>query len=153
VTSRHRRSKAFAAVVLLGLIVLALAACGGDGESENDEEGEAERVIIQCEGSAVTPELPADFPTVEGVTITKSEEAGPSQVADGYYEGSLEDAYEAFKTAIRDAGYSVIFDEIEEEDSEVAYSGGDENTSGIVALRENCAQSGRISVHITSRPE
>jgi hypothetical protein len=132
--------------------VLALASCGGNGESASEEE-ETERVTIQCEGSAAAPGLPADFPTVEGVTITKSEEAGPSQVADGYYEGTLEQAYEAFKTAIREAGYSVIFDEIEAEDSEVAYSGGDENTSGIVALRENCAQSGRISVHITNRPE
>ena len=103
----------------------------------------------------MTPALPADFPTVEGVTITKSEEAGPSQVADGYYEGSLEDAYEAFKTAIRDAGYSVIFDEIEEEDSEVAYSGGDENTSGFVALRENCARraGGSPSTSRTGRSE
>jgi hypothetical protein len=50
-------------------------------------------------------------------------------------------------------GYSVIFDEIEEEDSEVTYSGGDEGTSGIVALRENCAQSDRVSIHVTNRPE
>jgi hypothetical protein len=47
----------------------------------------------------------------------------------------------------------VIFDEIEEEDSEVTYSGGDEGTSGIVALRENCAQSDRVSIHVTNRPE
>jgi hypothetical protein len=132
-------------------MLLTFSACGGDGESE--EEREAERTKVECSGDAVTPELPADFPAVDGITITESTEAGPSHVADGYFEGTLEEAYESYKTAIRDAGYKVIFDEIEEDDSEVAYSGGDSNTSGIVALRKNCEQDGRISVHITNRPE
>jgi hypothetical protein len=140
------------AAALLVLVVLALAGCGGDGESES-EEAESERAKIECAGDPVTAGLPADFPKVDSVTITKSTEAGPSHVADGYFEGSLEDAYENYKTAIRDAGYDVIFDEIEEDDSEVAYSGGGSNTSGIVALRKNCEQDDRISVHITNRPE
>jgi hypothetical protein len=132
------------------LIALGAAACGGDDESGEEE---SERAAVECQGASVEANLPADFPEVAGVTYTKSSSAGQSKIADGYYEGSLEDAYETFKTAIRDAGYSVIFDEIEEDDSEVAYSGGDENTSGIVALRKNCAQSDRISVHVTNRPE
>lgn len=133
---------------LLALLALSLAACGGEG----GEEGESGRATIECEGTAVTPELPADFPKVEGVTFTKSTTAGPTKVADGYYEGSLEDAYDKFKTAFPDAGYDVTFDEIEEDDSEVAYKGGNENRTGIVALRKNCKQEGRISVHVTSRP-
>lgn len=153
VMARRRGSRSrWAAVSLFLSIVFSLAACGGNGESETEEEREGERAAVECEGVAVASHLPADFPTVEGVTITKSQVAGPSQIVDGYYEGSLEDAYRAFKRAIRDAGYHVIFDEIEEVDSEVAYSGGDSNTSGFVALRENCAQTGRISVHITNRP-
>jgi hypothetical protein len=139
-----------ALLVLFVLIALGAAACGGGDESGEEE---SERAAVECEGTSVESDLPADFPEVAGVTFTKSSSAGQSKIADGYYEGSLEDAYENFKTAIRDAGYSVIFDEIEEDDSEVAYSGGDENTSGIVALRKNCAQSDRISVHITNRPE
>lgn len=139
-----------AVVLLFLLIALGAAACGG-GDENGDEE--PERARVECEGPSVESNLPADFPEVAGVTYTKSSSAGQSTIVDGYYEGSLEDAYENFKTAVRDAGYSVIFDEIEEEDSEVAYSGGDESTSGIVALRENCAQSDRISVHVTNRPE
>jgi hypothetical protein len=137
-------------VLLFMLIAFSAAACGGGDESGEEE---AERAVVECEGASVEANLPADFPEVAGVTYTKSSSAGQSRIVDGYYEGSLEDAYENFKTAMRDAGYSVIFDEIEEEDSEVTYSGGDEGTSGIVALRENCAQSDRVSIHVTNRPE
>jgi hypothetical protein len=138
------------AAYLLALLALAVAGCGGSDES--GEEEESERATVECEGTAVTPDLPADFPKISGVTFTKSTTAGPSKIADGYYEGSLEDAYEMFKDAFPAAGYDVTFDEIEEDDSEVAYKGGDENRTGIVALRKNCKQEGRISVHITSRP-
>jgi hypothetical protein len=127
--------------------LLAAAACGGD------EEDAPARASVQCEGQAVPAEnLPPDFPQVAGVTYTKATSAGPSEIVDGYYEGSLEDAYNGYKKALRAAGYAVIFDEIEAQDSEVAYSGGDLGRSGFVALRENCEQSGRISVHITNRP-
>jgi ABC-type glycerol-3-phosphate transport system substrate-binding protein len=137
------------AAALVVLIALAVAGCGGSDESGEEE---SERATVECEGASVMPDLPADFPEVAGVTFTKSTTSGPTKVADGYYEGSLEDAYDKFKSAFPEAGYDVTFDEIEEDDSEVAYKGGDENRTGIVALRKNCKQDGRISVHITSRP-
>lgn len=137
----------------LGLILgvfalLAGAACGGD-----DEQGMPPRAFVQCEGAAIdAASLPPDFPRVAGATYTKATTAGPTAIVDGYYEGRLEDAYNGYKNALRAAGYAVIFDEIEAQDSEVAYSGGARDRSGFVALRENCEQSGRISVHITNRP-
>jgi hypothetical protein len=134
------------AALLVVLIALATVGCGGD------EGEEGERATIECEGTPVTPDFPADFPQVDGVTFTKATTAGPTKVADGYYEGSLEDAYEKYKAAFPAAGYDVTFDELEEDDSEVAYMGGDESRTGIVALRKNCKQEGRISVHVTSRP-
>jgi hypothetical protein len=139
---------------LLGLIlviVLTVAACGGSDENgEEESEGGAK---IACSGDPVTPDLPSDFPSVEGLTYTESSTVGQSKIADGYYEGDLEEAYDAFKSAFEGAaGYTITFDEIEENDSEVAYKGGDESRSGIVALRKECEESGRISVHITSRP-
>ena len=138
-----------AALVTLALMPFAMAACGGDGESE---EGEGERTTVACSGTPVTTtDLPGDFPDVDGVTYTDAATAGPSQIVDGYYEGSLEDAYEAYKAAFPDAGYEVLFDELEENDSEVAWKGG--RRTGIVALRANCEESGRVSVHITSRPQ
>jgi hypothetical protein len=138
-----------AASIFFLLIGLAVAGCGG-GDESGEEESEGPKVA--CEGTAVTPDLPSDFPQVDGVTFTNATTAGPTKVADGYYEGSLEDAYENFKSAFEDAGYDVTFDEIEEDDSEVAYKGGSENRTGIVALRKNCEQSDRVSVHVTSRP-
>jgi hypothetical protein len=134
-------------VPLLGALVALASACGGD-----DPPAATQRAVVQCEGTPVEADLPVDFPKVAGVTYTKSTSAGRSKVVDGYYEGRLEDAYRKFKTALRAAGYAVIFDEIEAQDSEVAYSGGDLDRSGFVALREDCAQSGKISVRITNRP-
>jgi hypothetical protein len=135
----------------LGLIVLVLGAgCGGGDEGE--EEGEEGRAKVACEGEALSAtKLPAGFPAVDGVTLTKQETQGPTEVVDGYYEGELEDAYNGYKSAFETAGYDVLFDEIEEDDSEVSYEG--EGRTGQVALRKNCEEDGRVTVHITSRPE
>lgn len=136
------------------LVIIGVVGCGGNGDGDTRQpQPQPRRALVECRGTAVASGLPADFPTVRGVTFTKSVEAGPSRVVDGYFEGSLEDAYRRFRSAIRRAGYFVIFDELEALDSEVTYSGGDLGTSGIVALRKNCAQPGRISVHITNRPD
>jgi hypothetical protein len=143
------RSRLLASAVLLAALVLGLAGCGGGGESEDEgEEGAA----VACEGTAITAtELPSSFPKPEGVTYTETSEAGPSHVVDGYYEGDLQDAYDGYKEAFEGAGYKILFDEIEDHDSEVSYEG--EGRTGQVALRENCEEEGRISVHITNRPE
>ncbi len=151
-TARRRKRRRWATVAgLVVLIVLALAAAYVLDDA-NGGAGSAGSVAVACSGDSVTPELPADFPQVEGMTYTKSQRAGPSEIADGYYEGDLRSAYEAWKSALEDAGYTITFDEIETHDSEVAYRGGAESRSGIVALRNSCKESGRISVHITSRP-
>jgi hypothetical protein len=128
----------------------ALVACGGEKESEAEEEGRAK---VACEGPALSedPGLPANFPKPDGVTYTKASEAGPSRIVDGYYEGELQDAYDAYKEGLSGGGYTVLFDEIEEDDSEVSYEG--EGRTGQVALREECEEEGRLTVHITSRPE
>jgi hypothetical protein len=145
------RLRLLAPAVVLGALTLGLAACGGGGD-EGDEESALERPTIACEGSSITASgLPASFPLLSGVTYTAASEAGPSHVVDGYYEGSLEDAYNGYKDAFDEAGYSILFDEIEDADSEVSYEG--DGRTGQVALRENCEEDGRISVHITNRPE
>ena len=45
----------------------------------------------------------------------------------------------------------MLFDELEEHDSEVSWKG--QGRSGQVALREECGDSDRTFVHITNRPE
>jgi hypothetical protein len=136
-------------VLALVALSLGLAACGG-GESR-EEEGEGGETRVACSGTALSSvRLPAGFPKPDGVVYTEQQTTGPTEVIDGYYEGDLEAAYEGYKDSFDEAGYDILFDEIEEDDSEVSYRG--EGRSGQVALRSNCEEDGRISVHITSRP-
>lgn len=144
-----RTRRTAAAGALLALVVsLGLVACGGgDSNSESESEGTA----VACSGSELSSvELPAGFPKPDGVVYTETETRGPTEVVDGYYEGELQDAYDAYRSGFEDAGYDILFDEIEEHDSEVSWRG--EGRSGQVALRDECEEEGRISVHITNRP-
>ena len=136
---------------LLGVIsvssVLVLAGCGG-GESDKESEG----AKVSCAGSAIqATKLPSGFPKPDAVTYTKATTQGPSQLVNGYFAGELKDAHDEYKQAFENAaGYTVLSDELDEHDSEVNYKGA--GHTGQVALKENCEQDGRISVHITSRP-
>jgi hypothetical protein len=142
---------------MLTATALVLAGCGGDGKSEAEREAEAAkesgRGTVTCSGEAMTGEtgLPADFPTIDGVVFVKASEAGPSHVVDGYAERGLEDLYDDFKSEFENAGYTILFDEIEEDDAEVSYKTKDETSEGQVALR-SCDED-KTSVHVTNRPE
>ena len=139
--------------VLVGLVLAVATGCGGGGgESENEESALNEQAVAACNGSALseTPDLPASFPMVENVTYTKQTTQGPTQVVEGYFEGSLEDAYDEYKKELQAAGFKILFDEIEEHDSEVSWEG--EGRSGQVALRQECGSDDKLYVHITNRP-
>ena len=141
--------------ILLALTIgsVLLAACGGDkAESESEGEGGGTET---CEGDALPAEelaLPADFPIPGEAYLTEAGEAGPSQVIEGYWEGDLESAYTEWKSALEGASYVILFDEIEEDDSEISYRSADESSTGQIALRNECEEEGRILVHITNRP-
>jgi hypothetical protein len=141
-----------AGFALFGLVLAVLAGCGGGGDKKSEEE-EAPNpaATAACTGSALTgsPRLPASFPQVEHVTYTTQRTQGPTDVVEGYFEGDLKDAYDEYKKELQAAGYKILFDEIEEHDSEVSWAG--EGRSGQVALREDCGE-GKIYVHITNRP-
>jgi hypothetical protein len=146
---------------LVGMVVLAtlaagLAGCGGKSEAEKEREREAAksgRGTVTCGGKAMSGEtgLPADFPSIEGITFVKASETGPSHVVDGYAEKGLKELYESFESGFKDAGYAILFDEIEKDDAEVSYKTKDESSEGQVALR-SCDED-KTSVHITNRPE
>ena len=136
---------------LAGVIALALIGCGGDKKNEEGEgNGEAQAA---CTGSALStaPKLPADFPTFTSVTYTQQSTQGPTEIVEGYYEGDVAGAHDEVKAALETAGFTVLFDELEEHDSEVSWKG--QGRSGQVALREECADADRTFVHITNRPE
>jgi hypothetical protein len=147
------RKRGFGFLVLLAL-GLALAACGGDDNGESEAEREAERGAAFapiCEMTAMSGDtgLQADFPTPDSVTWVKSEEAGPSQVVEGFAEGELEDVYDDWHQQFEDSDYDITFDEQEEHDAEISFEGG--GRSGQVKLADECAE-GKVYARVTSRP-
>jgi hypothetical protein len=94
------------------------------------------------------PTLPAGFPTPDELTLTGVTTAGPSAIVEGFWNGDITPAFEAWKSAFTTAGFDVTFTDKEAADAEVNFSGG--GSSGQVKLETVCA--GRTSVKITIRP-
>jgi hypothetical protein len=140
---------------LLAAFAFAIAGCGGGGEKKAESEPANEQAQAACEGAALAgtekPKLPPSFPQVENVTFTRQHTEGPTEVVEGYFMGSVEDAHDEYKNELEGAGYKVLFDELEEDDSEVSWEG--EGRTGQVALRKECGEDDKIYVHITNRPE
>ena len=84
------------------------------------------------------------------VTYTQQSEQGPTTVVEGYFAGDVEAAHDDFKRELDSAGFTILFDELEENDSEVSWKG--QGRSGQVALRNECGSSDKVFVHITNRP-
>jgi hypothetical protein len=145
-----KRAAAFAAI---GLAVLLAAACGGN---KDESEGGAlnKQALAACNGTALAeaPNLPPSWPQIETdkVTYTKQETKGPTTIVEGYFNGDIKEAHDEWKKELEASGYKILFDELEEHDSEVSWQG--EGRSGQVALREECGSADKIYVHITNRP-
>jgi hypothetical protein len=145
-----KRAAAFAAI---GLAVLLAAGCGGD---KDESEGGAlnKQALAACNGTALAeaPNLPPSWPQIETdkVTYTKQETKGPTTIVEGYFNEDIKEAHDEWKKELEASGYKILFDELEEHDSEVSWQG--EGRSGQVALREECGSADKIYVHITNRP-
>jgi hypothetical protein len=137
-------------LALVGVIGLLLAGCGGgdgDNGSELSEEAEA-----ACTGSELSeaPMLPAGWPDMGEVTLTQQSTQGPTEVVEGYFEGDIQAAHDDFKRELEAAGFTILFDEVEENDSEVSWKG--EGRSGQVAIRDECGEDDKMYVKVTNRP-
>ena len=136
------------------LCAVALAGCGGEKKAEKESEPLSKEAQAACTGSPLSAaaKLPPSFPQIEAdkLTYTKQETVGPTEVVEGYFEGSVKDAHDEYKKELQGAGYKILFDELEDHDSEVSWSG--EGRTGQVALREQCGSDEKIYVHITNRP-
>ena len=76
---------------------------------------------------------------------------GPTTSSSGTGSPSLDEAYDAWKDQVEEAGFNVTFNEKEEDDAEVAYKGY--GKTGIVQLRDAATRTRCTYVRITSRPE
>jgi hypothetical protein len=145
-----KRAASFAAI---GLAVLLAAGCGGK-KSESEGGALNKEAVAACNGSALAeaPNLPPSWPQIETdkVTYTKQETKGPTTIVEGYFNGDIKEAHDEWKKELQASGYKILFDELEDHDSEVSWQG--EGRSGQVALREECGSADKIYVHITNRP-
>ena len=145
--------KRAATFAVIGLAVLLAAGCGGK-KSESEGGALNKEAVAACNGSALAeaPNLPPSWPQIETdkVTYTKQETKGPTTIVEGYFNGDIKEAHDEWKKELQASGYKILFDELEDHDSEVSWQG--EGRSGQVALREECGSADKIYVHITNRP-
>jgi len=144
--------KRAATFAVIGLAVLLAAGCGG--KKSESGGGLNKEALAACNGSALSaaPNLPPSWPQIETdkLTYTKQETKGPTTIVEGYFNGDIKEAHDEWKKELQASGYKILFDELEDHDSEVSWQG--EGRSGQVALREECGSADKIYVHITNRP-
>ena len=135
-------------LLLAGVVTLGLSACGGDATRFPLSQA----ALAVCEGTPLSeaPRLPASWPDLEEVTFTTQSTRGPTEVVEGYYEGDIDSAHDDFMEELEGAGYEILFDEVEQFDSEVAWRA--EGRSGQVAMRAHCGEDDKIYVKVTNRP-
>jgi hypothetical protein len=142
----------FSAMLLVAVLGLAVAGCGG-GEKRSEESELGQEAEAACTGSrmAEEPKLPASFPQIEEdkLTYTQQSTQGPTNVIEGYFSGDVEEAHDEFEKEVKAAGYDILFNELEEHDSEISWKG--EGRTGQIALREECGESDKTYVRITNR--
>ena len=144
-------------LALLAAALVLVAGCGGSGEKKGETEQPSAAAKAACDGAALADtsklRLPPSWPQIEAdkMTYTKEEKTGPTVVIEGYFNGDVKQAHDEWKKELQASGYKILFDELEDHDSEVSWEG--EGRTGQVALREECGENDKIYVHITNRPE
>lgn len=126
-----------------------VAGCGGS-ETKSSESGDETEAACTSSALSEAPDLPKGWPQMGEVTFTQQSQQGPTHVVEGYFDGDIKAAHDDFKRELQDARFTILFDELEDHDSEVSWKG--EGRSGQVALREECGSPDKIYVHITNRP-
>jgi hypothetical protein len=141
------------AAALVAVLALFAGGCGGSGDKKSGDSDLEQTVQAACNGKAITstPKLPASFPRIEQekLTYTKQSTVGPTNVVEGYFHGDVKEAHGEFHKELEGAGFTILFDELEDHDSEISWRG--EGRTGQVALREECGDANKTYVHITNR--
>ena len=139
---------------MLGTLAAVLVLAAGCGGSKKEREPLNEEAKAACDAKPLSaaPKLPPSWPQIESEkqAYTKQRTQGPTVVVEGYFNGDVKEAHDEWKKELQASGYKILFDELEDHDSEVSWKG--EGRSGQVALREECGSSDKVYVHITNRP-
>jgi hypothetical protein len=135
----------------LAALAFLVAGCGGGSKNEATDTEANPQALAACNGSPLKakPKLPASFPMIESTTLTRQSTEGPTNLVEGYWKGDLKEAHDEYLKELKAVGYQILFEELEDHDSEVSWTG--EGRTGQVALRDDCG-GGKIYVHITNRP-
>lgn len=131
---------------LLLLLTVVLVGCGGKDKGESAAAGKSCPAAPAALGN--DPKLAPGFPSPSAVTYTGEQEAGPSRIVKGYWDGDIDAAYEGYKDAFSGTDYSITKDEKEAVDAEVNFAG--QGVAGQVKLLQLCKD--RTDVSITIRP-
>ncbi len=146
-TPRHERQSMTSRIALLLLLAGILAGCGG-GKDEAESAAAEKPCAAAPAPLASEPKLAPGFPSPAEVTYTDEQQAGPSVIEKGYWDGDIGAAYEGYKDAFGGSGYSITKEEKESIDAEVNFEGP--GVSGQVKLLQLCKD--RTDVSITIRP-
>jgi hypothetical protein len=143
--------KTWFVVILLAAGVA--AGCGG-GKKATETSADGSPTQAACDGKALSEalKLPASFPQIEPdkLTYTQQSTKGPTEVVEGYFNGSVQEAHGEFQKELRASGYTILFDEVEApHDSEISWKG--EGRTGLIAMRQECGTSDKTYVRITNR--
>lgn len=123
---------------------LALAGCGGDKDPEGADKACSPAPTTAPGGVTV----PAGFPVPDGAAMTQISTQGPTTVLDGFSGRKLGDLFQAYKSSLGQAPYSVTKSEKDAHDAEVNFESAD--STGQVKLQDSCRD--RVSIRVTSRP-
>ena len=132
--------------------VMLLAGCGGGKEEEEGALGQDVQAACTRSRLSEEPKLPPSFPQIEEdkLTYTKQSTAGATEIVEGYFSGDVKEAHEEFEKELKGAGFDILFNELEEHDSEISWQG--EGRTGQVAMRQECGDADKTYIHITNRP-
>lgn len=138
---------------LVAVLALAglLAGCGGGSSGGAGGPTGSGSPLAACTSGLPADgavDVPAGFPKPAGAIYTSSKQAGPSTIIEGYYDGDISQAFDAYKAALSTGAFSVTKDEREARDAEVFFGGSASN--GQVDMFLECT--GRTKLRITVRP-
>jgi hypothetical protein len=137
-------------LLLVSLVFVALVVTGAVG-LQGAQGGTAAK--IKCKGAALAkaPKLPSGYPKPAEVTYVSAVQAGPTLIVTGYFAAGLDEALNEYKTAVARAHYVNLKTEHDPHDAEINYAGG--QTTGQIALRDECREANTTFVQIKSRPD